>query len=866
MFSAILLVSSLWGGFEYFGLQSYPLTYEIIGAINGSTMMFIIIILVFFSGELIWRDRDSKINEVIDASPHTSVISLVAKALSLVAVTSILNWFFLFCGIIYQLAHGFTRIELSVYFIDFVVTKLTIYFIWAGVMIMIQVLFNHKYLGYFISILVIFLWEILMSMLDIQSRMLSIGSSPGIMYSDMSGFGPGVTGALWFKAYWMLFSILSLLIAGALWNRGISNSLLERFKKANKQVPKKYRLVMIATTFIWVLVAGFVYYNSQILNPYRTLDVNEELRADYEKKFKKYENVVLPKITDIKYFIDIFPKKRDVHVKAKIILTNESDVAIDSLHYNYGDDWVPEFDIPGAEALLDDAYFGYRIYKLSPALQPGQSIEIEIKTKFITEGFSNGTGSTSVLENGTFINNMSILPSLGYNSGIELGDKNTRKKYDLAPKERMQKLEENCTKNCMSNYLSDGHSDYINAETVISTSNDQMAIAPGSLIKKWTEGERNYFQYKVDHISQDFYAFISARYEVKVRKWNGVDIEVYYDKKHGVNIDMMLDAVERSLQYYTDNFGPYYHKQCRVIEFPRYATFAQAFPGTMPYSEAFGFVVNLEDEKDNNVIDAVIAHEMAHQWWAHQVVGANMQGGTMMSESFSEYSSLMTMKSITENPMKMRDFLKYDHDRYLRGRGRERIGELPLYKVENQQYIHYGKGSVILYALQDYISEDSVNKAMRNFLEEFKYRQPPYPTSLDFIRHLEPVVPDSLQYLITDWFKEITLYDNRLNEATYTELPNGKFEVVLHIETAKIKADSIGNETRLPMNDWIDIGLFADNDEDDLMYQKRVKFDQPEMTFTIVVDSLPAKAAIDPRHILIDRIYKDNIKKLKAAE
>ena len=46
------------------------------------------------------------------------------------------------------------------------------------------------------------------------------------------------------------------------------------------------------------------------------------------------------------------------------------------------------------------------------------------------------------------------------------------------------------------------------------------------------------------------------------------------------------------------------------------------------------------------------------------------------------------------------------------------------------------------------------------------------------------------------------------------------------------------------------------------MFQKRVKFDQPEMTFTFVVDSIPAKAAIDPRHILIDRVYKDNIKTL----
>ena len=253
---------------------------------------------------------------------------------------------------------------------------------------------------------------------------------------------------------------------------------------------------------------------------------------------------------------------------------------------------------------------------------------------------------------------------------------------------------------------------------------------------------------------------------------------------------------------------------------------------------------------------------MGHQWWAHQVCGANMQGGTMMSESFSEYSSLMTIKNITENPMKMREFLKYDHDRYLRGRSGEREKELPLYKVENQGYIHYGKGSLVLYALQDYIGEDKVNLAMKNFLEEYRYKKPPYPTSLDFLRHLEPQVPDSLNYLIKDWFKEITLYDNRLKEANYKKLDNGKYEITLDIESSKIKSDSLGNETKTRINDWIDIGFFMDDSEEQLYEEKRLKFNKEKSTITVQLDSLPVKAAIDPRHILIDRVYKDNIKSL----
>jgi len=863
VFSAILLFSNLYGGFEYFGLHSYPLTYKMIDTINGATIIFVVIVLVFFSGELIWRDRDSHINEVLDATPHTSFISMAAKSLSLVTVTSVLHFFFIISGIIYQLFNGYTRIELDVYLLDFFYNNLMLYIIWSAIMIFIQVIVNNKYIGYFVSILVVFLLDILLAIFDFETNMLSLAGKPSLMYSDMNGFGPGLVSAHWFSLYWVLFGLIMLLIAGALWNRGVNTPLVERIKIARNQVPKSFRVLIISVVALWIAVAGFIYYNTQILNPYKTSDQWEKLSADFEKKYKKYEEAKLPKIAEVNYFVDIFPERRDAYIKAEMKLVNETDLPIDSIHYSVDKDWHPEILIPQSKLVLNDEDFGYQIYKLDKPMQPGDTINIEIHTKYVSQGFQNGRGNTNIVKNGTFFNNMACMPQMGYSTDAELGDKNTRKKYDLAPKERMPKLEANCSEHCMENYLTQGHSDWINVETTISTSADQTAIAPGSLLKKWTENGRNYYHYKVDHPSQNFYAFISARYEVAIRKWNGIDIEVYYDEKHDVNISMMLDAVQRSLAYYIKNFGPYYHKQCRVIEFPRYATFAQAFPGSMPYSEAFGFVVNLEDENDNNVIDAVISHEMAHQWWAHQVVGATMQGGTMLSESFAEYSSLITMKSITPNPMKMRDFLKYDHNRYLRGRSSETEKELPLYKVENQGYIHYGKGSLILYALQDYIGEDKVNLAMREFLDAYRYKAPPYPTSLDFMTFLEPQIPDSLQYLITDWFKEITLYDNRLKEANYEALPNGKYRISMDIESYKIKADSIGNETKVPIDDWVDIGAFSDTDEDHLMYRKRVKFNQSKMTFTFELDSIPAKLAIDPLHLLVDRVYSDNVKSAK---
>ena len=602
-------------------------------------------------------------------------------------------------------------------------------------------------------------------------------------------------------------------------------------------------------------------------NKYFSNDEQELISVDYEKQLKKYQNVPLPKIQEVVYTVDIFPKERDVKAKADLIVKNESNQIIDSIHYNIASNTDPTITIPNAQLVFNDERLDYRIYEQNPPLKPGESTKIKIEIDYLSKGFPNRRGNTSIAQNGTFLNN-SAIPQMGYNAGAEIADKNDRIKYDLPPKDRMPKLYkgDSCTTECMTNYLSDGRSDWIPMETFISTSSDQTAIAAGSLVKEWKEGDRNYYHYKVDVPSQDFNSFISARYEVAKRDWNGISLEVYHDEKHDYNIDIMLDAIQKSLEYYTKNFGPYYHKQARIIEFPKYRTFAQAFPGTMPYAESFGFIINLEDTSKNNVIDAVVAHEMAHQWWAHQVVGASMQGGTMLSEAFSEYSSLMVMKQ-SKSDLEMKEFLKYDFQRYLRGRGREVEKELPLYKVENQQYIHYGKGSLILYALQDYIGEGKMNLAMKNFLEEFRYKAPPYPTSLDFIHYLEPQVPDSLNYLIEDWFKSITLYDFRLKEATYMKNNQGKFEVTLKMENRKLKADTIGNEQEVPLNDWVDVGLFKDSEENELLAMERIKFNKNQQNYTFIVDTIPAKAAIDPKRILIERVYeKDNFKVVKERE
>jgi ABC-2 type transport system permease protein len=303
----------------------------------------------------------------------------------------------------------------------------------------------------------------------------------------------------------------------------------------------------------------------------------------------------------------------------------------------------------------------------------------------------------------------------------------------------------------------------------------------------------------------------------------------------------------------------------RILEFPAYESFAQSFPNTIPYSESIGFVADIEED-DVDYVFYVTAHEVAHQWWAHQVMGANTQGGSVVVETLAQYSALMVMEQ-RYGPQVMRRFLKYELDNYLRNRGSERIAEMPLMRVENQGYIHYRKGSLVMYALKDYLGEDTVNRALRKLIDNHAYHYAPYTTSLDLIRYLrEEAGTEEQQSLITDLFERIVLFDLQVEETTVSENPDGSFEVEIKVAARKFEADGEGRETELPLDLSIDVGAFSKNPdeakpgEEPEIYLEKHRIDQPETVITLMLDEKPTHVGIDPYNKLVDRNSEDNVK------
>lgn len=876
----LILTTTLAVGQQIFGTATYPVTWQMIdiaGAVF--TRIAILPITYLYAGMLIHRHRIAKINQLVDASPMPNWTMLLSKFIALLKIQAVLLILIMISGILIQSYAGFYEYDIGLYLKDLYFLRIWNIVVWSLLAIFIHTLIPNYLVGFFVT-LALGIGINFLDSIGVEQSIFKYNEGPGTAYSPMNGYGISIARYFVYKIYWLLLGGAFYVFAIAFWRRGMPSTFKVKLKEGLHAFTKPLKIAFTLFILAFLGLGSYIWYVNNVENEYLSSKEREEERVEQEKLYSKYAGMAQPRITDVNVDMNIYPESRDFNVEATFVIVNKTDEEIDSLLLNHNDyPSVFSFSVAN-ELVMEDTVFNFDFYRLAEPMKPGDSITFTFK--MWNKPNTILRNNSPIRYNGTFVNN-SIFPVFGYDDGGELVDNKVREKYGLPEKERMKSPFDTTA---LGNTYISSSADWINFETTVSTSEEQIAIAPGYLQKEWVEDGRRFFHYKMDSKILNFYAYQSAAYEVLRDQWNDLNIEIYYHKGHEYNLDRMVKGVKKSLDYYTQNFSPYQHKQVRIIEFPRTSgTFAQSFANTIPFSEAIGFIADVDDE-DPEGVDypfSVTAHEVAHQWWAHQVIGANVQGATVMSESMSEYSSLKVLEK-EYGSEKMRVFLKDALDNYLQGRTFERLKEKPLIFNENQQYIHYNKGSVVLYALSDYLGESVFNEAMSQYIDSVAFQEPPYTTSLEYLSFVKAATPDSLVYLVEDMLETITLYNNRVKDATYRELEDGTYEVTLEALVSKYRADEKGKRIftdasgdslsykvegrrkpliSLPLNDWIEVGVFVEKEVDGKMkevplYLKKQKFNQINNEIKVVVDEKPTSVGIDPYYKLIDVVSNDN--------
>ena len=833
-----------------------------VAAITDNFGLMLFVVITYYSGEIVWRERGSGMGDIIDATPAFNLVFWASKIIALWAVIASLYVVGMLFTLLFQIAAGYSQFEFGLYFVELFYINLIPWCLMGVLAFFIQTLSPNKYVGMLILV-AYFISSLVFQELGLEHTMWSYGDTPPVPYSDLNGHGWFLTAFNWYLIYWAGLALVLSTLGYALWQRGPEANLKQRLKLVGYHLGVKGKMVLAFGLSVFVATGGYIHYNTKVLNQFIGAEQGLELRAQYEREFSQYEDDNIPVITDVNANVDIYPYQRRIEASAEIRIENKGEQPIERALLSLPDhtqQWQVEIKGVTVSEPIENMRSAWLTFEQPLAV--GESRMGVISVTRAHQGFKDRGFDFEVAENGTFINNYSLFPSFGVDQNRYIVDRHERRKQELPERPRAHKLEDDSR--YQESFFGKGVG-FINFETTVSTAGDQIAIAPGYLQKRWEQDGRNYFHYKMDAPIVNFFAYLSARHDVIKDEHKGVNLEIYYDPKHAWNLDIMMQSMKDSLDYFTTHFGPYQHRQMRIIEFPGYRSFAQSFANTVPYSEGIGFTANLTNPEDIDYVYYVTAHEMAHQWWGHQVGAANVQGSAIISESLSQYSAIMVLME-RYGKDKMRKFIKYELDRYLSARGSELLEEMPFMRSENQSYIHYRKGSVVMMALLDRLGEQRVNQALKSMIDKFRFSDNPYPTTLDLQAAFNQVADEQEQAFIADLFERITLYDIKIKQGNVVE-KQGKFEITLEIEAKRFVADGDGREQEQPLEEWVDIVLFSEDPDtisvdNQVLYQQKHKLRSGTNSLVIELDQRPSYAGADPFVTLIDRVTSDNIIKL----
>jgi ABC-2 type transport system permease protein len=834
----------------------YPLTSLMLPALRFDLGQYILLIGLYYPAELIHRERAAGMGEIIGASPFPDWLMILSKTATVCLIVNALMLVVVLTSMALQAAAGYINFEPGLYLQSAFVYNGIYYCMLLVLAVVIQTFSPNKWLGILLT-LGVYIGLLSLGLMGFDHALYSF-VIPYAPYSDMNGYGHFIKPVFSLIGYWGAFCVLLLIAGHLLYPRGNYSSLRERLRDAHARFGAGVKLIASLAAIAFISIGGWIFYNTNILNEYLTPNERLQRKADYEKNYGRYDNAPAPSYDSINMAIDIFPEERRMESRGSATLGNHKQGPISEfvvsvkplLHVN-------QLEVENATLAQSDVAQGFYLFRLNAPLPPGATVKMTWTATRKNEGFVAADPDNEIVANGTYLD-MGVMPIPGYDSGRRITDIAERRKYGLPPAPRTPKLGDPA----YADKLGFGVDSRTAFEVVVSTSADQIAVAPGVLQKEWRQEERRYFHYRAEKPILPNLSFCSARYAIARDRWKDVALEIYYDPKHPFNIAAMMETAKRGLEMYSIEFAPYPYPYLRILEFPNYRPGAKFHSGTVPFSEDSGFVNDLRTVGNG---DYGVMHELAHMWWGERITGAQIQGRWMLTENMADYSALMLFKD-HYSPALANRIVRGMLEGYLKGRRDEDEAEVPVMYTERHGYLR-AKGPHVLYALQDIIGKDKVHQALRNFLKDYSFQTSPCPTSRDLVNALRAEAGPEYQQLITDLFERIVLYDLQMDAARAREIDGG-YEVAIEVTGKQFAADSRGKETEEPLDSWFDVAVFAETDkpleEVTPLYIAKYRLRSGKQTLTVRTSKKPGIAALDPFHKRIERSAENNSLKVAA--
>jgi len=784
----------LWTSTNYLTTSHLPLT-SIMTIIRVPMMLVIGVMILIISGEILFKDRASSLWPVVDAMPTPSWVYILSRWITMGGLAFIIASLMFAAGVFSQWVMGFHDIEWGLYIRDLYGPR----FGWLTSLQLISLafffgaLFNDRLKGHIVSIAVFLFIVMSVDHQLIERQHLAFSIVPAslgpkmINYSEMNGYGVLDAGLFFYTGAWMSLSALFFVVTLLLWNQGVNRSFKERLQVLKRTVRMPLGKVLGGTAIIcFILFGGFQYgiHDNLICKAgYQTKAQKEVAATAYEKKYAKYREVVQPKITNLDLAMDLFPAKRQAAYTAKLALKNESGQPIDTLHLDWDKKLVVEKIFANnyrLEKLEEDPGLRHIIFRLTPSLEPGQSLTLNLVADLAYKGFHQSEFQGDLTYNGTVLGT-DFLPFFGYDRSRELTNNKKRLQQGLVPLDSRMDTMDNAFSR--TNRFESVQSDSLTWHMVISTDGDQRLIGPGDEVYIWQEEGRNYAEYRSERSGPMDFKIISARFATKAFDCQGTPCRLSYDPRHTYNLSVFEDAVQKAVPWFAERLGPYPYSVVRIVEKPFYDTDFISFANVTAISESHGWTADIKKDEDGQYIYLTIARELARQWILASLKAADVQGAEFLTRSLAQYYAFRFLER-TIGQDHIGQWLDKAYEDYEKERSDEDIEEKPLLYVDEAAYLSRDKGGLALYALAQRIGAEQFDGWLAQWLAQAAQKED-LLTSADFYNDLKHFIPAGLHPFVRDWFEGRIQYRLSLDNA---QIEDGKLALTI----SAVKMESRG--------------------------------------------------------------------------
>ncbi len=828
----------------------YPITSILAGLNNTAIFIFGLLLIVFYSGEWVWKERSENFHLILDATPASNASFFWSKASVLLCIPFLFITLEIIIAIVFQFLLDYSHIDISTYLSLYYYQGIPLVF-YILITLFIQTLSPGKYLGMAISGIVIAVFGTdLSGTLGIEHPLLRIGYMPSVTFSDMSGVSNNASAFNLLSSNWIIASLILSILALHSWQRGITGNFREHVKQLLRGWTSRKLIPLSIFTLLFLCTSGMIFYKTNLEAEYFSSDSMLDRRADYERKYKHYEDEHWLYPISISTDVALYPFERTYSVDAVYTLSNKSDTAITRALFIQKKP-ITHISLEHATLINQDSTHGIFEFKFNSPVLPGDSV----KLTFSAIGAHTGLYSNrDLVDNGSFVHLRDFSPYLGYTNIREITNKAERKKRGLPEREDKQP-------SAADFELMESGFGRVDFETTLSVPDTQTGISIGNLEEKWTENGRNYFRYKSAYPVAPMITYHSAVYDIKKEHYQGISLEHYYHPDQGFNHRSIMNSMKQALDYAQAEFGDYPLDYLRIAEIPSFWNFGGfAASGTISLVEDRIYLLDQRRSDAFNLVAKVTIHEVAHQWWGYQLTPKNISGSGLFVEGLAKYTEAVVMEKHYGMPSLFQLSETANHT-YFSGRSYASTPEQPLYLEQGEGYMLYGKSYMVMLALKELIGEDTLNSVLKTLLLKHKTQTEATVTTPEFLLELFAASPEQYHTLINDWFKKIITYDLSVTAADYTELSDGRYEVSLTIDAKKFESID-GVESEISMNEPIPIGLFSTHPSgasgDDVIYlsPKTVQGGIQQITFK--VKELPKYISIDPYGTRPDLVRSDN--------